>query len=71
MWRVVFNGKSPFDDRELFPACLTKAEHFARLDLEKTKDSLFLDKTKQSLVKWGVGAGRGFTSKRFQCIDSE
>lgn len=51
MWRIVLTGKNPFNDRELFPVCLTRAEHFTRLDVEKNKDLLFLNKTKQSLVK--------------------
>jgi serine/threonine protein kinase len=65
LWRIVLNGNNPFDDRDLFPACLTREEHFTRLDVEKTKDSLFLDKTKQSLVKLGVEIDQELMSNIF------
>jgi serine/threonine protein kinase len=53
IWRVVLNGKNPFDDTELFPASPTR-EQFAMLDTEKTMDALFLGKARQSVSKWGA-----------------
>jgi len=53
IWRIILNGKNPFEDSELFPACPTRKESFARLDVEKGQDSLFLGKAKRSLTNWG------------------
>lgn len=54
IWRVVLNGRNPFDDVEIFPPLLTRREFMAKLEQEKATDSLFLDKAKHSVAKSGI-----------------